>query len=370
MQKKDINTLIADTMWGAASDDDVKRLRQLLEDDPQLKAQYEQLASGKDLAARYRQYAAISSPSHQQAKTRRLGSRLLRMAAAIAAMVMLVGGAAWYRQYTRVEPPVISQQMKQVMQMGDESGRLESVLETATAGTPVGEYKQQLRDTFHVADEVVEELLAAKRMTTMSDREFWLTLSDGTVVHLNYNTHLIYPDRFSGDSRDVVLDGEAYFIVARDRRHPFVVHTPQGVATAYGTEFNVNTRANGTEVVLVKGRVGATPNGGDEHMMTPGKMCTLNSNGHCDTKEVDIEPYVAWNTGRFEFRSWSLERIMDVMGRWYDREVEFADNDTRLLQLSGTFSRYDIVHPTMEAIERVAGVRIVIKNDKFLISKQ
>ncbi len=73
--------------------------------------------------------------------------------------------------------------------------------------------------------------------------DFWITLDDGTIVHLNYNTRLRFPARFAGDSRTVYLDGEAYIKVAVDKDRPFMVVTSNATIKQYGTEFSVNTTA-------------------------------------------------------------------------------------------------------------------------------
>lgn len=91
--------------------------------------------------------------------------------------------------------------------------------------------------SFFGSDEITESSLRTKK-----DKEFWMVLDDGTYVHLNYNTTLIYPNHFVGSERKVKLKGEAYFIVANDsKKRPFIVETANGDVHDYGTEFNVNT---------------------------------------------------------------------------------------------------------------------------------
>lgn len=67
-----------------------------------------------------------------------------------------------------------------------------------------------------------------------------VTLPDGTVINLNTCSRLTYPERFSGKSREVFLDGEAYFDVAHDKRHPFIVRAGELKIRVLGTKFNVN----------------------------------------------------------------------------------------------------------------------------------
>ena len=208
-------------------------------------------------------------------------------------------------------------------------------------------------------------MLSARRITTRHDKEFWLTLDDGTLVHLNYNTRLIYPEEFGRGDRNVILDGEAYFMVAKDKSRPFIVHTTNGDVKVYGTEFNVNT-SHSTSVVLVKGSVSVTPTGGREIMLKPGQQLTLTDNQPSVT-QVDTAPYVAWNEGKFFFEEWPLERIMQVIARWYGREVEFTTDEIKQQRYSGNFDRYEDIRPTMEAIETITGLKITFAPDRLII---
>ena len=82
---------------------------------------------------------------------------------------------------------------------------------------------------------------------------------------------------------------------------------------------------------------------------------------------VDTEPYVAWNLGEFSFREWTMEKVMAIMARWYNREVIFKSNEARNVKISGDYDRYDDVEPIMESLELVTGLRITVKSNKIYI---
>ena len=168
----------------------------------------------------------------------RFTTYLYRAAAII--VLFIVGGAYWYhREYTRVTPPEISQEVQLAMEQSRERGV--QAAEIITSGMP---HQQVITDEeralYHVDEDFAEQLEEAKRITTYHNKEYWVTLPDGSLVHLNYNSRLIYPEKF-GDRRDVILEGEAYLMVAKDKSRQFVVHTPKGDVKVYGTEFVVNT---------------------------------------------------------------------------------------------------------------------------------
>lgn len=302
----------------------------------------------------------------------RFTTYLYRAAAII--VLFIVGGAYWYhREYTRVTPPEISQEVQLAMEQSRERGV--QAAEIITSGMP---HQQVITDEeralYHVDEDFAEQLEAAKRITTYHNKEYWVTLPDGSLVHLNYNSRLIYPEKF-GDRRDVILEGEAYLMVAKDKSRQFVVHTPKGDVKVYGTEFVVNTGTsteNGNDnkeltVVLVKGSVSFTPTDGREKMLTPGQELSI-VNSQLNVSEVDTAPFVAWNEGEFVFSDWTLERIMSVIARWYGLDVEFANKDLGNHKFSGSLSRYEDLKPTLETIEMVTGMRLNVNNQKLYIN--
>lgn len=302
----------------------------------------------------------------------RFTTYLYRAAAVI--VLLIVGGAYWYhREYTRVTPPEISQEVELAMHESQSKGwQGADIITSSSSNRQVITAEESER--YHVDEDFAERLAEARRITTYHNKEYWVTLEDGSLVHLNYNSRLIYPEKF-GDRRDVILEGEAYFMVAKDKSRQFVVHTPKGDVKVYGTEFVVNTGTsteNGNDnkeltVVLVKGSVSFTPTDGREKMLTPGQELSI-VNSQLNVSEVDTAPFVAWNEGEFVFSDWTLERIMSVIARWYGLDVEFANKDLGNHKFSGSLSRYEDLKPTLETIEMVTGMRLNVNNQKLYIN--
>ena len=313
-------------------------------------------------------------------------SRILRIAAAIA--LLLVGGAlVWYTQYTKVTPPELATEVVTAMQQSQRSGHIGARIEEdidlneLTGNTKAKDSRTKTEDSdvstqspAHVSTRIpsykgIEELLHARRITTFHNKEFWLTLDDGTLVHLNYNTRVIYPEKFSRSKREVYLDGEAYFMVAKDRSRPFIVHTPEGDVKVYGTEFWMSTRREviaATQVVLVKGSVSITPSGHQEQMMKPGQQCSI-ANGQWTIENVDLEPFIAWNTGNYVFENATLERLMNVVAQWYGFEVVFRSEKARRKLFTGEIDKYSSIEPMLEAIRTVTDADIHISGEQIVI---
>lgn len=201
--------------------------------------------------------------------------------------------------------------------------------------------------------------------------EYRLVLADGTRVHLNAASQLKYPVSFSGEKREVYLQGEAWFEVAEDVSRPFYVHAEGVQIRVYGTRFNVNTyKFNTIETVLVEGSIGIQAEGeGQEIRMQPGQLAEMNRESkNIQLKEVDVRQYTAWKEGIFYFNDDTLEDILNELARWYDREVFFHSNRVKELHFTGHLARYEDIRKILNTVTESTGVEFQV-TDKTIIVK-
>ena len=353
-----------------------KDIQALLQDEEFLKEEFSAMDEVDARKAYQKMHQRIVSDHASRSAI--IWTYLYRVAAVV--LLLVVGGAFWYhRQYTKVTPPVISERVELAMQHSNASGMQGAeIVSKATSNQPV--ITKEEYALYHVDDDFAEQLVEAKRISTYHNKEYWVTLDDGSLVHLNYNSRLIYPERF-GDRRDVILDGEAYFMVAKDQSRQFVVHTPQGDVKVYGTEFVVNTREKATDehekdaegavnqhvsVVLVSGSVGFTSFDGSETILRPSQKLSF-VNDEFSVKEVDVAPYVAWNEGEFIFADVPLEDLLATMSRWYQLDVRFENNEARRMLFTGTIDRYGKAEVILHSISKVTGLVIEKKGNHVII---
>ena len=196
---------------------------------------------------------------------------------------------------------------------------------------------------------------------------YQLALSDGSRVWLNTMTELRFPVTFTGEQRKVYLTGEAYFEVAHDSEHPFIVETPDGMEVeVYGTEFNMNTYQKGVvQTVLVKGKVGIRGNLSEkEVMLAPEQMAVYEAEtGKIQVDNVDPYKYVAWKDGEFVFERETIEEIMERLGRWYDVKVFYTDESLKQKRFTGVISRYANIEQVLHLIEGPATLRFEVKGN-------
>ncbi|SIQ31236.1 FecR family protein [Maribacter ulvicola] len=153
---------------------------------------------------------------------------------------------------------------------------------------------------------------------------FNIELSDGTFVHLNSGTTIKYPIKFlKGIKREVYIKGEAYFKVAKDTQHPFIVNADAVGVEVLGTEFNITSYPEDKEIntVLIEGSVDMTnsyyPN--QSTILKPGNQGSWNKTNHNTTiEEVDVEIYTGWITGELIFRDEPFSKISQKLERRYN----------------------------------------------------
>ncbi|MCA8833067.1 FecR domain-containing protein [Hymenobacter pini] len=172
-------------------------------------------------------------------------------------------------------------------------------------------------------------------------------LADGTTVWLNADSRLWYPKKFTSQQREVSLQGEAFFEVAHDRQHPFVLHVGQQQVRVLGTSFNVKAYPNEptVETAVVTGRVAfirAAGSGGatsrDTLYVTPNQRVVFNRQTAAMQEEAtDSREAMAWRQGELVFRQTPLDEVARTLARRYNVPVQLANDQLRHCQLTGSF---------------------------------
>ena len=161
-------------------------------------------------------------------------------------------------------------------------------------------------------------------------RKSSIPLGDGTIVYLNSESKITYPDSFPDSVRVVQLEGEAFFEVAKDKRRPFIVKTNYLTLKVLGTSFNVKTFSNSDEVTvaLATGKVEVTDVGVSKEasnmvMLTPGQSVIFNKTQGAFGKILDFDPEYeyGWKDGLIYFNKASLKEVIDKLERWYDVKI-------------------------------------------------
>lgn len=155
-----------------------------------------------------------------------------------------------------------------------------------------------------------------------------LQLPDGSTVQLGPGSKLIYPSEFEGHEREVQLEGQAFFDVHKDARHPFVVKTNDMKVTALGTAFEIYSYNlnNNVEAILLNGKIkiNAQVNQSKaELILQPNEKLTYSRDTHKMIVEaVDASKYSDWRKqGILSFENEKLSMIIPRLEQWYGRKI-------------------------------------------------
>ena len=165
-----------------------------------------------------------------------------------------------------------------------------------------------------------------------------IELSDGTTVWLNDGTTFRYPEKFTGDRREVFVDGEAYFEVAKNPKIPFVVDNSMMKTIVTGTHFNLNAYSadHFFEATLLEGKV-SLEKGSQTIGISPGEQIQFNSTDETIVKNTVIaENAAAWVHGKLIFKDEKLNTAIKKLARWYNVEILMNDNELENYVISGT----------------------------------
>ncbi|MBO4536601.1 MAG: FecR domain-containing protein [Bacteroidales bacterium] len=240
-----------------------------------------------------------------------------------------------------------------------EDGKNLALAQASGADAPIN--KQTTKPT----DKEIVKMLTLK---TPRGRDYQATLGDGTKVWLNTDSRLEIPETFSGPERKVKLHGEAYFEVAKDAAHPFVVETDWFTTRVLGTSFDVRAySARTASVLLVEGSVRL--NAGDaECLMQPGDMASLAGSGSdFDVQQVDPYPYTQWREGFFYYDDTSLYEIMQELGRWYNVNIVFDTPEKMDLRLHFVAERRASVRQAVDNLNELGVAHVEYKNGAITI---
>lgn len=223
---------------------------------------------------------------------------------------------------------------------------------------------------YHIPDNKPQAKELKNVLRTHKGMEYNITLSDGTNVHLNAESKLTYPVCFNGKERVVQIEGEAYFDVAPDKNHPFVVQTSNATIRVTGTSFNVRDYPDEkTEcITLVSGAV-TLDSGGKELALTAGEHFVYDkATGKTSVNDVNTELYTSWQSGSFTFMNIPLEEVMAYLSKWYGCKYAFNDEKAKKVEIGGYLNRYENMNPIIDMIKGVNHVDIKQRDGVLHIS--
>jgi len=206
-------------------------------------------------------------------------------------------------------------------------------------------------------------------VSSLAGQQKKITLADGTEVTLNSLSTLHYKDIFNGTKREVYLEGEAFFNVVHDARHPFIVHTQRLNVQVLGTSFNVSayTSDQKATVSVATGKVGVSVSKSSHaNMLLPGDKLSYNADNKIQTEHINPDDVLAWQKGILIFHQESIRDIAPVLERYYSVHIYFGKNNNPGKQVTAAFKQKTL-RQVMEILAQTGGFTYKLINNEIYI---
>ena len=249
-------------------------------------------------------------------------------------------------------------------------------------------------------------IIGVEKKTEISDNELHvpngskikIILTDSTTVWLNSGSKLVYPDRFAESSREVFLEGEAFFDVHKIHHKPFYVRTPDINIKVLGTQFNVKAYSdeNIIETTLVEGHIQIEKNlkpgekaekinldfpqkaiylkRSRDLVLGKGKFIENQAIHSVNIEKIDNIQHIrdadivtAWKDDKLIFRNEQFSSLAKKLERWYDVEIKIMDNEVGNIRFTGSIKN-ESVEQAMNAFRVASSLDYKIDLNKIEVT--
>lgn len=356
---------------GELSGEDQEFLDQWLEESGEHVLFYRDLLQKPDIVKPVPEFETERFVKATARKIQQRKIRILTIRAAAVAAVLLTGIFSVY--FLQRIPPAENPPAATVI-----AGRTQAVL-SLPDGQQIelgSEEKEEETAWKKYAAEYDKEQLPATAATDMKIEvsgggEYKVRLDDGTVVWLNSESTLIYPEKFTGEKRVVSISGEAYFEVARNETKPFIVSVADVEIKVLGTSFNVAAYQDEETIAttLVAGSVEVSTPCKSVKLVPGNQAVVQKGQPGIAISEVDPALFSSWTTGIFKFDKMPLTDICKRLSRWYNVGFVF-EGDCGNEKFTGGTWKYVSLQDFLSKIERVTDVSFQVKPGTVVVTRK
>jgi ferric-dicitrate binding protein FerR (iron transport regulator) len=349
------------------TEEEARQVDQWLQEDENFRQQWQQLEEeGKQLDATSYLEKIDSVAALQRIKFGRKKSNIGYKFLAAASLLLLISAGAWWLFNKPKSHKIIAAidiQQPQAIKLVSEGGVVELnkdsaeqtiSLKNAVLTAANGKLQYSSADT------------SVNTLTIPEGQSYKINLSDGTEVWLNAATKLRFPFAF-GSRREVYIEGEAFFKVAKDAARPFIVNTPLTTIQVLGTSFNVNTyHAGKVQTALVDGRVKTNNKQGMEEDLKPGVMATYNQNSGFTTGRFDEEELLSWREGIYYYHKIPLGALLEEASRFYGIKFSVNMEEANEKYITGLMDR-NRLDDFLSDLQTTAKINFTVQNKEIIV---
>lgn len=196
-------------------------------------------------------------------------------------------------------------------------------------------------------------------------------LPDGSTVTLNHYSSISYPEKFKSGNREVELNGEAYFEVSKDKKHPFIVQTETIDVQVLGTHFNVDAYRDNPDVrtTLLTGSVAVSNKNNSVRMvLKPNEIAIYNKVEQKLTRKAleNAKDEISWRHGEFIFDDLPLQEIVRELSNSFGASIRISDTALQDYRITARFRNGEDLKTILSVLHN-AGYFDYSQNDKQII---
>jgi ferric-dicitrate binding protein FerR (iron transport regulator) len=203
-------------------------------------------------------------------------------------------------------------------------------------------------------------------------------LPDGSVVALNSNSKLVFPKHFKGNTREVTIEGEAFFDVTPNPEKPFIINAGNAQVKVVGTSFNVSAypETEAVEVVVKTGKVQVISRNQENIsnlsavLLIPGEKGTFDKRSSIVEKSENTNPnYLSWKTHDFIFEDVPLSEVFECLEKTYHVNIQVNNPELNDLKLNAQFNKKSIDF-ILNVVELTFNLELSVDNEQYIFSNR
>lgn len=396
-QKHPISRLLLKVRFGTASEEEKRKVEQWIKAGEGRETLYKRIAEGASLQEhlkltsdfeRFSNYEKVEAEIRASLKRRRQRRNLFRYApwigtaaACLCGLIILLHEqpapihSLPVAEISKSQQPVndkVVLVLHDGQQIGMSSQSRDSIeLNTATAVTGKNRLVYNSLDSLETGNFQLQPEI--NKIITSTGGFYSIVLSDGSKVWLNSESQLEYPVFFIGKERRVKLSGEAYFEIAPDAEHPFIVET-SGIRTkVLGTSFNIKAYEDenliNTTLFTGKVDVASLKDSTCHTILRPGKQANWDpTSRQINVQDADLKRVLAWKEGMFAFYREDIKVVTRQIERWYGVKFIYpTDKSKEQYTFSGRFSKDEKLENILRELTFIGGPQFKIEGNEVYI---
>ncbi|HEY5823299.1 MAG TPA: FecR domain-containing protein [Cyclobacteriaceae bacterium] len=223
-----------------------------------------------------------------------------------------------------------------------------------------------LAASYVIAEKIYHRYSTTEMQVANGSEHTTIHLPDGSIVTMNSNSKITHPRRFTGKTREITLQGEAFFEIAEDKQKPFIIKTGEVLTKVVGTSFSVNTNSNQVVVTVLTGKVLLYKDSTEVIAMTKGQQGLYTINGLEKRNNADIN-FLSWKTKVLTFDNTPLTEVIEDINRHFHVSIQLTPNSLEGCTLTSTFKNQSL-EEIMKELKIIFNVQVERRADGITIT--